>query len=331
MTNFALIIGINHYEKLRSLNGAIEDAKSFKECLIKIGEVTSENCFYLQSTDIPNFKPIQNEIDNYIGQLIDKVKILINENKQIGRLYFYFSGHGLGVLDNTKNTGLCLPIWSEFMRNSALSSEGYKEILKQFGYFSEIFFFLDCCRNTKIKINPLEPQFAPLNSYGNTSVFIGYATQYQDQAFEVENDNNQKRGIFTQVLVKALEGGALDITGNITISTLSDYLNKNLPIEAQKNNYRQKPEIIIENFTNLNQIILKGTLVKFNCNINFNSTPSIIEISDGFFNFIQRYNENLENNIQIQLHNGLYKLVNLRTNETRLIEINGVDVNVRFQ
>lgn len=331
MTNFALIIGINHYEFLRPLNGAIQDAKDFKDCLINIGEVNQNNCFYIESINTPKFLPLQIEIDLKIRDIITEVKHLINQGQQIGKLYFYFAGHGLGVTDNISNTALCLPIWSELMRNSALSSENYKENLRQFGYFSEIFFFFDCCRNTKIKVFPLTPQFSSTIIHGNTQVFIGYATQYEDQAFEIENDNNEKRGVFTQVLIKALNGEASEATtNNITISTLSDYLNKNVPIEAQKNNYRQRPEIILENINNLNQIILSRNSIKHNCNIIFNSNPSIIEISDGSLKLIGTYNQNLDNRISIQLNNGLYKIVNVTTKQTELIQINGADINVQL-
>ncbi|TWV93271.1 hypothetical protein [Chitinophaga pinensis] len=73
------------------------------------------------------------------------------------RLYFYFSGHGIGV--TMMNSAMLLPKWTTFMRNYALSSEKYIQELVNKGTFEEIYFFMDCCRNRIPGVNGQPPLF----------------------------------------------------------------------------------------------------------------------------------------------------------------------------
>lgn len=258
--DFAFIIGINDYTPpeqrgLRPLYGAINDANAIEQWMLDLegGAVKAENCFKITSTPEPLI-PVQHNIDQKAVLLLDKVKSLGGGR----RLYFYFAGHGLGDMNNTKNTALCLSPWSEILRNSALSSIQYEDTIIRFGLFEEVIFLLDCCRNTKINVQPMPPGFdsiAPSPRAGQTKVFIAHATQYQDQSFEVDlqtapdtsivdsNIKTDKRGIFTKVLLDALKGAAANENGVINADKLRDYLAYQTPREAKLYGYKQKPAI----------------------------------------------------------------------------------------
>ncbi|XLS28647.1 caspase domain-containing protein [Flavobacteriaceae bacterium M23B6Z8] len=338
--DFALIIGINNYTPpqksgLRPLKGAINDANYFEAWLTSEtgGNLPAENCFKITSTPEP-LLPLQEEIDSKIEEMIGKVKA---KGGKARRLYFYFAGHGLGSMDDIEDIALCLAKWSELRRNMALSSELYKEVLRQFGYFEEIFLFADCCRNTKINVKPLQPTFAPFQpspESGNTRLFIGYATQYQDQSFEAETGNSEMRGVFTKVLLEALKGAAADENGVITADALRDYLSLHTPIEAQKEGYKQKPEIN-HSFTSESPPVLtlsprEEESVK--CHITFDTyRNSMIEfIGNG--GVINTFDASHEKNVTVTLSDKLYLLRDTANNDNLPIYVSSLntDLHVSF-
>lgn len=326
--DFALIIGINdytplHQSGLNTLNGAINDANYFEKWITRRdgGNVPKKNCFKIISEPKP-LRPIQEEVDIAITEMIELIR---NGDVASRRLYFYFAGHGLGTLNNINDTALCLANWSEIRRNTALSSEAYKEVIRQFGLFEEIFFIADCCRNTKINVNPLHPSFAPPmpgEASGRTRMFVGYATQYQDQSFEIASGISEMRGVFTKVLIDGLNGAATNDEGIISADTLRDYLIYQTPIEAQKAGYKQIPEIVhsfsskfpIKKLENIHNVDVE-------CMLNFdNRENTTIELigNDGL---LQSFDVNLAKQYTLNLKKGLYLLKDSVTLETQAFQI----------
>ncbi len=326
--NFALIIGINDYTPLnknglRTLHGAVNDADDFEEWVRNPdgGNVTEKNCKKIVSKPNP-LKPLQDEVDDAF--LVMEQRIQENGGKA-KRLYFYFAGHGLGTLHNTNDTALCLANWSENRRKSALSSESYKDVIKQYGYFEEIIFLADCCRNSKINVNGKEPTFAPFMPHensGNTKLFVGYATTYQDQSYEVEVENSEMRGVFTKVLIDGLNGDAAK-DGVINADKLRDYLLKRTPIEAQKHGFKQVPDIN-HSFSSETPIVtltnaLEQSIV---CNIKFITTRNaLVELIDGSSEVITSFDPTEDNEVQVSLEKGLYLLRDTSTDEIYPIRV----------
>ena len=326
--DFALIIGINDYTPLSesglmTLGGAINDANHFEAWVTKPdgGNVPSANCFKIISVPIP-LQPIQEEIDTTITDMINLIE---TRGGSARRLYFYFAGHGLGSLGNTSDTALCLATWSELRRNTALSSEAYKDVIRQFGYFEEIIFLVDCCRITKINVNPMHPSFAPpmpSPSAGRTKLFVGYATQYQDQSFEIEVGGSEMRGVFTKALIDGLNGAAANQNGIINADSLRDYLILQTPIEAQKQGFKQKPEIV-HSFTATNPLITLANIQNTNiqCHIIFSNTRNnSVELIDNS-GVINSFDAGRQKNVQIALSKGLYLLRDTVTDEKYPIQV----------
>ena len=138
--DFAIIIGINDYtppnqKGLKTLQGAVNDANRLEAWVASAtgGNVPAGNIKKIISSPIP-LKPLQDEIDDAFLEIETAIQA---NGGTARRLYFYFAGHGLGTLDNTANTALCLANWSENRRQSALSSEEYNFIMpngKEFSY-----------------------------------------------------------------------------------------------------------------------------------------------------------------------------------------------------
>jgi hypothetical protein len=338
--DFALIIGINDYTPLnenglKTLHGAINDANYFEEWVTNVngGNVPATNCFKI--TSIPNpLKPIQEEIDTAITIMINLIK---SSGGTAKRLYFYFAGHGLGSMDNTKDTALCLANWSELRRNTALSSEAYQDVIRQFGYFEEIIFLVDCCRNTKINVKPMYPSFAPTlpnPAAGRTKLFVGYATQYQDQSFEIEVGDAEMRGVFTKVLIDGLKGNAkYDDKGIIDAESLKDYLIRFTPLEAQKQGFKQIPEII-HSFNSATPIVILANIQDKNvtCHILFNNTRnSNIELID-HSGVITSFDASQQKSVQVTLTEKLYLLRDTMTDEKYpiLVQPSKLEIYVNF-
>lgn len=327
--DYALIIGINDYTPpdangLRTLDGAIRDANDFEEWVLNPngGNVPKQNCRKIISTTYP-LKPIQKEIDDAYLELD---KLIGDGVGHARRFYFYFSGHGVGLMNEANEIALCLANWSEKRRHEALGAELYKKTIKQSGYFDEIIFILDCCRNTKVNINPAHPSFGePMQgpTAGNTKLFCAYATQYQDQSFEAEEENLEMRGVFTKVLLDGLKGDAPNENGIISADGLKDYLLRQTPIEAQKKGYKQIPQIIVDSFTRETPFI---SLVNFQsetitCFIVFSDNRNgNIELIDNS-GVIESYNASQQKNVQVSLAKGLYLLRDTLTGDKYPLQI----------
>ena len=314
--DFALIIGINDYTPtnangLKTLGGAINDANYFEEWILssKGADVPAENCRKIISNPSP-LAPIQKQIDDAFLEIED---LIIKNARVARRFYFYFAGHGVGLTNSANEVALCLANWSERRRHEALGAELYKDIFKQYGYFEEIVFILDCCRNSKINIKPAGPSFSPIlasPNAGKTKLFAAYATQYQDQSFEAEQENSEMRGVFTKVLLDGLKGDVPNNKGVITADGLRDYLEKQVPIEAQKKGFKQIPQINSESFTSDAPFTLLVDYKVQNtvCHIVFSDARTgTIELFDDS-GIIERFDAGKLKTVDVLLSNGCYLL-----------------------
>lgn len=333
--DFAIIIGINDYTPpnqfgLRTLQGAVNDADQVEAWVSSIsgGNVPAANIKKIVSTPVP-LQPLQNEIDD---AFLDIEASIILKGGLARRLYFYFAGHGLGIIDSTVDTALCLAKWSEKRRQLALSSELYKDYIKQYGYFEEIIFVADCCRNTKISITPQHPTFrspVPGPGSGQTKMFVAYATQYQDQSYEIESIDSEMRGAFTSVLLEGLRGAAAN-NGVIGADDLRDYLKIETPKLAQQKGYKQIPEI--SHSYNNNASLITVAIIQSNVNIIFGATRNNqVELLDGSLSVIVTYNASQNKNNSRQLSKGLYQLRDTITDESISFQVspsqNNINVN----
>ena len=244
--HYALVVGIDHYPRFRSLNGACKDAKDFHAWLIGPdgGGVPATNVELVLSKEAP-VRPIHDDIDDALEKILFKAR----GDGVDTRLYLYFSGHGLG----RSNIGvdLCLASWSKQRRAMALDSMGYLQLVMSCGYFREVIFFLDCCRVREVRSAALPPTIElPMPGDGAPACrsFIGYATEFMNAAYEAETGQSvgesDVRGHFTRALMEALKGAAAEPTGGVRASKLKEYLEVNTPLIAKANNHIQKPEVV---------------------------------------------------------------------------------------
>ncbi|WEK34741.1 MAG: caspase family protein [Candidatus Pseudobacter hemicellulosilyticus] len=250
MSKYAIVIGIDHYvppEKsgLKTLKGAIADAKEVHKWLISYGGVPEDNCFLYTSTEQP-LAPAKTVIDKKIVDIIKDIQE--NHQSDADRLYFYYAGHGLCVPDDMENTGMCMADWEEYMADvCSISSSQYKKKFINEGLFKEIILWMDCCRTAKFQFDPGRgPRILPrMGPNHNPRWMVAFGAQFNNEAFEavVDPANNEMRGVFTKVLLEGLTGAAPSAGVRPNVAELSNYLYYKVPLEAQKAGFSQDPEI----------------------------------------------------------------------------------------
>lgn len=240
--DYALVIGVNDYAKIRPLRGAIADANAFARWLVDEagGNIPAANVHRILSKENP-LTPIGYEINDALED------ILIRANETGGRrFYFYFSGHGC-VGDRASDISLCMANWSELRRRAALSSEAWLDVVVRSGAFAEVVFFLDCCRVWAVRAVGLPPHIdfgRPVERDEPTRIFLAYATEFQRKAVETASEELEVRGIFTRCLLAGLSGEAAFFGPRVTAASLKLFLEKRVRSESSALGIQQRAEVL---------------------------------------------------------------------------------------
>lgn len=244
--DYALLVGVKdypYYPQFNNLTGPHDDVADVKKWLLNNetgGGLDPLHCEELLSTTVA---PVQDHVD----EKLDKIFSSVSASEPGRRLYVYFSGHGLA--SDVFGADLCLVRWSLKWRNAALSSHEYMKFLTDTGYFEEIVFWLDCCRTSKVRAKGMRPNLGVATANGSgTSIFTGYATEYQNAAYEADEGLDpipgEAHGFFTRALLKALRGDAVSPNkSGVTATELRDYLYLEVPRLAKIAGKTQNPKI----------------------------------------------------------------------------------------
>lgn len=321
--NYAMVIGINDYLK-RPLKGAVGDAEDFSKWLISSGQVEEKNLKLLVSTEKNEIARIDHVDTAFLQILKDAKEHLAEKN----RLYFYFSGHGVGV--SYTNTGLCLRLWQNDLPHYNISSRAYQDCLVNKGIFDEIIIVLDCCRDYDFLVDPKTPTLDVSLSYDEvrtTNFLIFYSTIYGKVSHEIKKDihdeskedQNKKRGAFTSFLLEGLKGDAdVDGDGVITGNDLVSHIRDNFKSYALKHNKIQDADTWLSGAGMTIKVCeVSKTNLGYNYIITFDRASNI-SIYDGSNNLISTANSlkvEKGQELKIQLPKGLIRIVD--NNEPR--------------
>lgn len=240
--DFALVIGINRYAGLRTLEGAEQDAADFTAWLgdpdgggVPEANVRTLIGSYDQQRAYDQYRPVIGEIDQALDDFVHACG-----TQQGRRLYFYFAGHGIG----TQPDEVALLLASA--RPDRLNDNfGVREFRNQFidsARFKELIIFLDCCRELN---EPLSVRSSALNlrrderNAPHVQYLVVYATGYGARAFEPTSADRGGRGLLTQALLTGLGGKAADDAGHVTADSLDSYVRKQIAVLARRNHLVQ--------------------------------------------------------------------------------------------
>jgi hypothetical protein len=198
----ALIIGIDDYPGA-SLTGCVNDARKIAATLVR------------HQDGSPNFEC---KVITAPEAMITKATLRKNIEELFAQpaevTLFYFSGHGT---ENNLGGYLVTPDARRYDEGVAM-----QEILtyanRSKGKIGEVALILDCCRSGRMGDVPaLENDTAILRE----GVSVLTASRGSENAIE-----NNGGGIFTSLVCEALNGGASDVIGQVTVASIYAYVDQ---------------------------------------------------------------------------------------------------------
>ena len=284
--DYAIVIGIDAYTGLRPLKSAVKDAASFIEWLRRRdgGGLTDDGQVITIPGDTPesvwlNAKPNADTVRTKLYELG------INRGEKIGRrLYVYFSGHGF--TDTAEEIAMAMANAGMGFFTNSVSLNSLYNLFSQVGYFEQVVFILDCCREqTRYSFTPQEigdvQYFKKIFDDKNGTINGGeqpditgtaavkvpkirdllvFATGYGEQSYApTDKDIGERRGLLTTALLEGLKGQAALPDGSITAASLRGFIEKRVKELAKDNSLTQEA---IVNDSNSEGIFFKepGTL-----------------------------------------------------------------------
>jgi hypothetical protein len=201
----ALIVGINNYPNA-PLSACINDAAAFGAIMETHGNGDPNFAVQL-STDVPTK-----------GKLLGLLEELYRGDSEIA--LFYFSGHGF---ENALGTYLVTPDAEKF--DAGVSLNDLLTMAKNSSALNKII-ILDCCHSGGAGTSKVIGGSASLLDKGVT---ILTASKSDEFAMEVNG-----HGVFTNLLIDALQGGAADVKGDITPGSIYAYIDQSLGAFEQR-------------------------------------------------------------------------------------------------
>lgn len=202
----ALIVGINDYH-FNPLTGCVADANAVDTVLSANGD------------GAPNFENIVMTSDVTRSSLRAAIDRLFQGDSEIA--LFYFSGHGTitgsgGIIVTQDAKRYDEGINMDDLLNYANQSTSKNKII-----------ILDCCNSG----NAGSPHISGgAIAQLNDGITILTASRDWEEAVEVPEEG----GVFTSLLIEALQGGAADVRGNVTPGSLYAYIDEALGAWAQR-------------------------------------------------------------------------------------------------
>lgn len=206
----ALVVGINYYEHGGNLYGCVNDAHSVRAVLERHdGGSVNFDCYLLTGTG--STETVKRR------QLKDQLSKLFKADADIA--LFYFAGHG-----HIEATGGYL-LTSEVSRgDDGVSLSEILTIANNSPARNKII-ILDSCHSGIAGTSPEVSQLASL-SEGMTVLTASTKDQYASE----ENG----RGVFTTLLVDALNGSAANLTGDVTPGSIYAHIDQSLGAWEQR-------------------------------------------------------------------------------------------------
>jgi hypothetical protein len=204
----ALIIGINNYGDPRNnLSCCVNDANEVAS-LLEYNDDGTRNFSIIKLLDD----------DATYNNIIEKIKVVFNDDSDISIIYF--SGHGY----DDKNDGkICT--YDYRTNHMGIRFRDILEIIDETKCKNKII-ILDCCHSGKIG------NFSMIGDSTILACGTTILTACNTNEYSIETNEH---GLFTKLLIDALEGGASDIFGRISPGSIYSYIDSSL------GNFDQRP------------------------------------------------------------------------------------------
>lgn len=206
----ALIVGIDHYNAITPLRGAVDDAHSVKAMLERHADSSVNFGVNLKAGTGPRDVVKRQEFRELI-------KELFAGDGEIALLYFAGHGHldatgGYLCASDCQTGDDGVPL-AEIMTLATKSQVQNKVII------------LDCCHSGIAGDSPTNTKVSEISD-GVTILTASTAEQYADE--------NDEGGVFTSLLVDALGGAAANLVGEVTPGGVYAHIDQSLGPWAQR-------------------------------------------------------------------------------------------------
>lgn len=206
----ALIVGIDYYEQLNSLNGCVNDSYSMTNALSRNGDGT-------KNFEI-NHIPVTNDATKITKrELKDNIKELFVDASEIA--LFYFSGHG-SIEDDQ---GYILTSDAEEI-DDGVSLDDILKYINESPARNRLLILDSCFSGSAGSISSISS--SSYLSEGVTILTSSSASQYSVE------ENAQ--GLFSSLFIDALNGSAANLVGDITPASIYAHIDQSLGAWQQR-------------------------------------------------------------------------------------------------
>ncbi|CUS76972.1 Outer membrane protein beta-barrel domain-containing protein [Candidatus Kryptonium thompsonii] len=230
--SWALIIGINEYQSLPRLNGAVRSAKMIREKLVREFGFDPENVIELYDD-----QATRENILKAFDRLMDPRRVSKED-----RIFIYFAGHGVTRQVGGKDKGYIMPVDGvmEKYASTAISTDQLHEFQEAIPA-KHVFFAMDACYSGTIftrGIGLAEERYTSvpeaLKRFTAKTARVAITAGSKDE--QVMDLADQGLSVFAFYFLKALDGDAdVNRDGLITSSEIADFVAKNVRFRAPQN------------------------------------------------------------------------------------------------
>lgn len=207
----ALIVGIDNYKEVSDLTGCVNDAHDVANVLARNSDGSLNFDIKVMTSTSEN-----NIVTKY--ELEEAIQDLFSEDNEIA--LFYFSGHGY----TENNNGYIIPSDTQLPGRNGIKMEDIMQWCNTSKVKNKILIF-DCCHAGSAG----DDKYFSGNSIIGEGVTILSACTKGQYALESEH-----HGVFTQLLVDALNGSGANILGQITPGSVYAHIDQSLGAWSQR-------------------------------------------------------------------------------------------------
>ena len=207
----ALIVGIDNYLKVSDLNGCVNDAHDVANVLLRNADGSLNFDIKIMTSTSEN-----NIVTKY--ELEEAIKELFSGDDEIA--LFYFSGHGY----TEDNNGYIIPSDIQLPGRNGIKMDDIMQWCNKSKVKNKILIF-DCCHAGAVG----DDKYFSGNSIIGEGVTILSACTKGQYALE-----HAHHGVFTQLLVDALNGSGANILGQITPGSVYAHIDQSLGAWSQR-------------------------------------------------------------------------------------------------
>lgn len=233
--NFALVVGIEKYQKLPAADFAEHDAKTMRNYLLRMG-YPERNIIYLNGENAT-----RSRFSSYLDEWLPK-----NVNGD-STVFVYFSGHGAPSAEDKQAYLMPWDSDAEFLKSTAYPLKQLYAALNRLKAKTKIVVLDSCFSGTggrSVLVAGTRPLVPKVTANDNLGSVLLFAAASPDQITGTLDD--QGHGLFTYYFLKGLAGKAKGASGAITASGLYRYLKPLVQDAAHRQNREQTPTLVGE-------------------------------------------------------------------------------------